>query len=77
MDNYFASQRDQIFRHVAVLIFVFDVSSTEFEKDVLYYQSSLEAIMDHSKDARVFCLVHKMDLLPPHEQALVLHLLSY
>ena len=63
MENYFASQRDNIFRNVEVLIYVFDVESTELEKDMHYYQSCLEAILQNSPQAKVFCLVHKMDLV--------------
>lgn len=32
MENYFASQRDNIFRNVEVLIYVFDVESDELGK---------------------------------------------
>lgn len=63
MENYFASQRDHIFRNVEVLIYVFDVESRELEKDMHYYQSCLEAILQNSKDAKIFCLLHKMDLV--------------
>ncbi|KAJ3057190.1 hypothetical protein HK097_011195 [Rhizophlyctis rosea] len=63
MENYIASQRDHIFRNVEVLIYVFDIESREFEKDMHYYQSCLEAILQNSKDARIFCLIHKMDLV--------------
>jgi len=63
MENYFASQRDNIFRNVEVLIYVFDVESRELEKDLHYYQSCLEAILQNSPDAKIFCLVHKMDLV--------------
>lgn len=45
MENYFTSQRDNIFRNVEVLIYVFDVESRELEKDMHYYQSCLEAIL--------------------------------
>ena len=34
MENYFTSQRDNIFRNVEVLIYVFDVESRELEKDM-------------------------------------------
>ena len=34
MENYLQSQRDHIFRNVEVLIYVFDVESREFEKDL-------------------------------------------
>ncbi|GFR68217.1 Ras-related C3 botulinum toxin substrate 1 [Elysia marginata] len=63
MENYFASQRDNIFRNVEVLIYVFDVESRELEKDSHYYQSCLEAILQNSPEAKVFCLIHKMDLV--------------
>ncbi|XP_053601884.1 ras-related GTP-binding protein A [Plodia interpunctella] len=68
MENYFASQRDNIFRNVEVLIYVFDVESREMEKDMHYYQSCLEAILQNSPEARIFCLVHKMDLAPEEQR---------
>jgi len=63
MENYFTSQRDHIFRNVEVLIYVFDIESREVENDIHYYQSCLEAILQNSQDAKIFCLVHKMDLV--------------
>lgn len=63
MENYFTSQRDNIFRNVEVLIYVFDVESRELDKDMHYYQSCLEAILNNSPEAKVFCLIHKMDLI--------------
>jgi len=35
-----------------------------FSKDLHYYQSCLESILQHSSQAKIFCLVHKMDLIP-------------
>ncbi|VDN82578.1 unnamed protein product [Brugia pahangi] len=61
MENYLASQKDQIFKNV--LIYVFDVESRELEKDYRYYQSCLEALIQNSPNAKVFCLIHKMDLV--------------
>lgn len=57
MENYFASQRDNIFRNVEVLIYVFDVESREMEKDMHYYQSCLEAILQVIKKClyKAFC----------------------
>ncbi|KAJ3089035.1 hypothetical protein HK102_007354 [Quaeritorhiza haematococci] len=71
MENYIASQRDHIFRNVEVLIYVFDVESREFEKDMHYYQSCLEAILQNSKEAKIFCLIHKMDLVQEDQQELI------
>ena len=71
MENYFTSQRDNVFRNVEVLIYVFDVESRDIERDMHYYQSCLEAILQNSPDAKVFCLVHKMDLIPEDQRKVV------
>lgn len=63
MENYFTSQRDHIFRNVEVLIYVFDVESRDIEKDLHYYQTCLEAMAMNSQGAKVFTLIHKMDLV--------------
>ncbi|XP_064549954.1 ras-related GTP-binding protein A [Drosophila montana] len=63
MQQYCTQQPDNIFRNVEVLIYVFDVESQEMERDVHYYQSCLEALLHNSPEAKIFCLVHKMDLL--------------
>lgn len=71
MENYFASQRDNIFRNVEVLIYVFDVESRELDKDMHYYQSCLEAILQNSSEAKIFCLIHKMDLVQEDQRELI------
>lgn len=68
MENYFASQRDNIFRNVEVLIYVFDVESHEVERDISYYHTCLEAIQQNSPKAKIFCLIHKMDLIPEDQR---------
>lgn len=68
MENYFSSQRHNIFRNVAVLIYIFDVESKDLEKDYHYYSSCLTSIAENSKDAKVFCLLHKMDLVPEDQR---------
>lgn len=62
MENYFQSQRDSIFRNVEVLIYVFDIESVERSKDLHNFYQCLEAVHEYSKDAQIFCLIHKMDL---------------
>uniref|UniRef100_H2YKL6 Ras-related GTP-binding protein n=1 Tax=Ciona savignyi TaxID=51511 RepID=H2YKL6_CIOSA len=71
MENYFASQRDNIFRNVEVLIYVFDVESREIERDMHYYQTCLEAILQNSPNAKIFCLIHKMDLVQDDQRDIV------
>ncbi|KAJ3336659.1 hypothetical protein HDU93_002391 [Gonapodya sp. JEL0774] len=62
MDNYLSTQRDHVFSNVEVLIYVFDIESRETQKDMGYYKDTLEAIQSYSPDAKVFVLLHKMDL---------------
>ncbi|KAJ1542757.1 hypothetical protein HK405_009747 [Cladochytrium tenue] len=64
MESYLNSQRDHMFRNVEVLIFVFDIESRDIEKDLYYYDNCINSIQAYSPDAKVFCLVHKMDLIP-------------
>ena len=42
---------------------MFDVTSKDFNGDLQYYESCLEALTELSPKAKIFCLVHKMDLL--------------
>lgn len=67
-ENYFESQREHIFRNVEVLIYVFDVESNEVEKDLQRYEACLAAIRENSEGAKVFVLVHKMDLVPEDQR---------
>ena len=89
MEHYFTAQRDNIFRNVEVLIYVFDVESREIDKDIHYYQSwysnsllvnsienykfifSLESISQQSPNARIYVLIHKMDLIPDGQREAV------
>lgn len=70
-ESYFDSQRDLIFRGVEVLIYVFDIESTELEKDLNHFGGVLEAIEQNSPDARVFVLIHKMDLVAEDHRDMV------
>lgn len=71
MENYLSSQRDHIFRNVQVLIYVFDVESRDWDRDVFYYRQCLEAMQQNSNDAKIFCLVHKMDLITEEQRDFV------
>jgi len=67
-ENYFESQRDHIFRNVELLIYVFDIESSQLEKDLLYYENCLQAITQNSENATIFVLIHKMDLIQDPQQ---------
>ena len=68
MESYLTSQRKNIFSDVAVMIYVFDIESREFERDLEVYSNIIQALKDFSPEAYVFCLIHKMDLIQPEYQ---------
>lgn len=63
-ENYFTSKRDHIFSDVALLIYVFDINSEDLAADLRYYSTAMEALAQYSPGAKVFILIHKMDLIP-------------
>jgi Ras-related GTP-binding protein A/B len=63
MENFIHNQRSDIFSGVALLIYVFDIESRDFPRDLETFRLVLEALHDGSPDARLFCLFHKMDLV--------------
>lgn len=71
-ESYFERDRETIFRSVELLIYVFDIASECPEKDFDHFTGVLEAIEENSPDARIFVLVHKMDLVAKEEQKMIL-----
>lgn len=63
MDNYFTTQKDHIFKMVQVLIHVFDVESKSINKDIEIFVNALTNLQKFSPDAKIFVLLHKMDLV--------------
>ncbi|KAK3707657.1 GTP-binding protein gtr1 [Vermiconidia calcicola] len=73
VESYLTNQRSHVFTHVAVLIFVFDVSSKELASDMLSFASTIRALHEFSPNSKVFVLVHKMDLVPTGQKSTVYH----
>lgn len=71
MDSYLNSKREHIFQMVEVLIHVFDGKSSELLKDVEKFLESLKYLQEFSPDAKVFVLVHKMDLFNEQGRTLI------
>lgn len=71
-ESYFERDRETIFRSVELLIYVFDIESDCPEKDFDHFAGVLEAMEENSPDARIFVLVHKMDLVAEEERELIL-----
>ena len=71
-ESYFERDRETIFRSVELLIYVFDIESETPEKDFDHFCGVLEAIEENSPDARIFVLVHKMDLVAEEDREAIL-----
>ena len=63
VENYLNSQRVHVFSHVGVLIYVFDIESREWDRDLVTFSAIIRALAESSPDASVFCMIHKMDLV--------------
>lgn len=63
VENYLTHQKHHVFGSVAVLIFVFDIESREFQADVISYGNIIRALAECSPSAKIFVLIHKMDLV--------------
>jgi Ras-related GTP-binding protein A/B len=44
------------------------VTSKDFKGDLDRFESCIEALRDLSENARIFCLIHKMDLLAENQR---------
>jgi Ras-related GTP-binding protein A/B len=66
MENYLSQQRAHVFSNVGVLIYVFDIESRDFDRDLLTYRSIISALGQFSPSSTVYILIHKMDLVAPH-----------
>lgn len=72
IDSYFGDEQNIVFGNVDILIYVTDVNNKDKETDLKYYQSCVEAIYKHSSSAKVYCLLHKIDLLQDDQKDQVL-----
>ncbi|CAK9071745.1 unnamed protein product, partial [Durusdinium trenchii] len=75
MENYFESQRENIFQHCEVLIYVLvaardkNPGNDERKKDVEYFKDAIESLTKHSPNATTFVLIHKLDLVHESKRA--------
>ena len=76
MENYFESQKDAIFRNVEVLIYVFDIESPQHKRDMEQFLSCVEMVAKYSSSeaTKVYCLIHKMDLIHKEEDRLRIYM---
>ncbi|KAI0980030.1 hypothetical protein GJ496_001402 [Pomphorhynchus laevis] len=74
LGKYFTASENNIFKDVEVLIYVFDVECREDVTDMKYYELCLDSLAQFAPKARLFCLVHKMDLIPPEQRETIFRL---
>lgn len=65
MENYLSQQRVHVFSNVGVLIYVFDIESRDVDRDLATYIAILSALLQFSPAAKIYILIHKMDLVVP------------
>ncbi|KAI4169005.1 MAG: hypothetical protein LQ348_007377 [Seirophora lacunosa] len=81
-ESYLTSQKPYVFSDVGVLIYVFDVESTDFsaaeqhppghsDRDLQTFEAIIAALGEYSPGARIFALTHKMDLVSAPYRAAV------
>lgn len=66
MENYLSQQRAHVFSNVGVLIYVFDIESRDFDRDLATYRAIITALSQFSPTSSIYCLIHKMDLIAPN-----------
>eukprot|EP01060_Flectonema_neradi_P028113 TRINITY_DN3782_c1_g1_i3.p1 TRINITY_DN3782_c1_g1~~TRINITY_DN3782_c1_g1_i3.p1 ORF type:complete len:335 (+),score=37.12 TRINITY_DN3782_c1_g1_i3:119-1123(+) len=72
--NYLSTQEKHVFSNVAVLIYVFDIelgpthAQEEWETQLTVFKRCFTSLIRNSPEAKVFCLIHKMDLVPANQR---------
>ena len=75
--NYLSTQEKHVFSNVAVLIYVFDIemgpphAQEEWEAQLAVFRRCLTSLVKNSPNAKVFCLIHKMDLIAPDQRQVI------
>ncbi|KAL8955843.1 MAG: hypothetical protein Q9183_006508, partial [Haloplaca sp. 2 TL-2023] len=80
------AQRPYMFSDVGVLIYVFDIESSDFsaqdtpantDRDLQIYGAVIKALAEFSPRARIFVMIHKMDVVKMEERESVLDSKSF
>lgn len=67
--NYYIKEvPDKVFSNVHYLIYIFDIQFEDEKKDLETYKEILDELFKYSKNAKVFILLHKMDLIEEKEK---------
>ena len=70
INEYFSTKTKEIFDNVSIFIFVIEAESVKSSKkgnsknsDIDYFKNCMDHLGDKSPDAKVFVLIHKMDMI--------------
>ncbi|CAO1622555.1 unnamed protein product [Parajaminaea phylloscopi] len=72
VDSYLDDRKSQVFKDVGAFVYVFDMGNSSdqgddhddgWEADFRYWKDCIRLLSQHSPQAHVFCLLHKMDLV--------------
>ncbi|CAI2355990.1 unnamed protein product [Caenorhabditis sp. 36 PRJEB53466] len=63
MEDRLNSQRTHFFGRIDVLVYVFEVESAEWEKDLCMFRKCVEALYEEAPEAKIVVMVNKMDLV--------------
>uniref|UniRef100_A0A6B2LB61 GTP-binding protein n=1 Tax=Arcella intermedia TaxID=1963864 RepID=A0A6B2LB61_9EUKA len=66
--EYFTTQSEYIFSQVSVLVFVLDATSKTIHEDWKQFSQCVEFLSKYSYQAKLFALIHKMDLVPERDK---------
>lgn len=64
MFGYYSEQREEVFADVDILVYVFDATS-HFRDDCFFYLTFVEILKKLSPNAKIVCLLNKMDKKDP------------
>jgi len=71
VEGYF-SKAEHIFSNVSVMIFVFDLYSSEERKELEYFGQAIKCLRQFSPDSKIFCLLHKIDRIEPSKAQMII-----
>jgi Ras-related GTP-binding protein A/B len=66
--GYLDASSRQIFSNVKCVVFVFDVRSEFFDQEQVYFSNALVNLRQFSPEAKIYCLLHKIDLIPEQKR---------
>jgi Ras-related GTP-binding protein A/B len=76
VESYLSNQSSHVFTHVAVLIFVFDISSKDKASDMMSFAETIRTLQEYTPSSKIFVLIHKMDLVPLQQKGEVFEMKS-